>query len=93
MTTVTVLTVCETLYLIPEAKMREIDVKLFPEYKYSTISDSRSLPKDAKIQFVGLIVTKPQVTAGKKLVWTVADKTGVVSLLCRYEVLENTNAI
>lgn len=88
---VTVLTVCETLYLIPDAKMREIDTELFPEYKYCAISDSRSAPKDAKIQFVALVVTKPQVVAGKKVVWTVVDKTGAVSSHCTCEAFENTN--
>lgn len=79
MVTVEALTIRETLHLISEADMRDIDTMLFPEYEYCSIDESRSRPKDAKIQFVALILTKPQVTEGNKLVWSVADKTGTVS--------------
>jgi hypothetical protein len=58
--------------------MRAIDKKSFPAYEYCPISESRLRPKDAKIQFVVLITSKPVVGPGQKLTWTVADRTGVV---------------
>lgn len=72
------LTIRETLHLISDADMQDIDTKLFPDYEYCPIAQAKSRPKDAKIQFVTLILTKPQITEEKKLVWTVADKTGTV---------------
>lgn len=70
----------------------------FPHYAYCPLSESRIRPKEAKIQFVALITSKPQVTPGKvnpktgkveggKLVWTVADRSGTVSLPNSPEVL------
>lgn len=58
--------------------MVKID-KLFPEYKYCPIKEVGNHPKDAKLQFVALVLEKPQIVEGKKLIWTVADRTGVVS--------------
>ena len=76
--TVSVLTVPETLHLIPEKEMMAIDTQSFPDYEYCPISESRTRPKNAKIQFVALVASKPTIGAGKKLHWTVADRTGVV---------------
>jgi hypothetical protein len=76
--TVKVLTVPETLHLIPEADMRAVDDKNFPDYAYCPINQSRKHRKDAKIQFVALIVSKPEVGPDKRLQWKVVDRTGEV---------------
>lgn len=52
---VTVLSVRETLYLIPEEQMKKIDDKLFADYVYCPVNESRLHSKDAKIQFVALV--------------------------------------
>lgn len=75
---VEVLTVTETLHLIPEEQMRETDTTNFAAYAYCPINESRNRPKDAKVQFVALILDKPKVEPGQKLTWMVADRTGVV---------------
>lgn len=56
------------------------DNKNFPDYKYCPVSESSRRRKDAKIQFVALILEKPKISEGKKLTWTVADRSGVVCL-------------
>lgn len=76
---VTVLTVLETLLLIPDSELRATDVESFPDYAYSPINQSKSRPKDEKIQFVAVIISKPVVGPNQRLHWTVADKTGTVS--------------
>ena len=60
--------------------MKKTDTQSFGDYAYCPIKDSRSHPKNAKIQFVVLILDKPQVKEGKRLTWSVADRTGVVSV-------------
>ena len=52
---VTVLSVRETLHLIPEEQMKKIDDQLYPHYAYCPVSESRVHSKDAKIQFVALV--------------------------------------
>ncbi len=92
------LSVPETLHLIPQSEMGELatDTRNFPHYAYCPLSESRIRPKDAKIQFVALITNKPEVTPGKvnpktgkvdgsKLVWTVADRTGTVCLRLAFQ--------
>ena len=74
------MTVREQLHLIPEDQMKKTDTQSFGDYAYCPIKDSRSHPKNAKIQFVVLILDKPQVKEGKRLTWSVADRTGVVSV-------------
>ena len=69
------------MHLISETEMRAVDANAFPAYEYCPISESRVLPKDAKIQVVALITSKPEVGPGKRLTWTVADRTGVVRTL------------
>ncbi|KIX05426.1 uncharacterized protein Z518_06298 [Rhinocladiella mackenziei CBS 650.93] len=80
----TVLTVQETLHLIPESEMLAIDDKAFPDYEYCAINESRNRPKDAKIQFVALVTSKPVVGPGQRLRWTVADRTGTANFYFRY---------
>ena len=75
---VKVLTVAETLHLIPEADMLATDTKMFPDYAYCAIKDSRKHPKDAKIQFVALIASKPEVCPDQRLTWRGIDRTGEV---------------
>lgn len=75
---VSVLTIRETLYLIPKEQLVKPDTKTFPDYAYCPISETQLHSKDAKIQFVGLILDKPQIQEGKKLAWRVADHTGMV---------------
>jgi hypothetical protein len=58
--------------------MLAIDDENFPDYTYCPINQSHKHRKDAKIQFVALIVTKPKVTADKRLQWRVVDRTGEV---------------
>ncbi|KAK5073058.1 hypothetical protein LTR51_005700 [Lithohypha guttulata] len=72
----TVLTIRETLYLISQAEMKKADTK-FPNYAYCPISQVDSIPKNAKIQLVCLILDKPQIKDGNRLTWSVADRTGV----------------
>lgn len=79
-TTVTAFTVEETLHLIPDSEMSTVDKKSFPDFAYCPINESKSRPKDAKIQFVALITSKPVVGSDQRIHWTVADKTGTVSL-------------
>jgi hypothetical protein len=59
--------------------MRAIDDENFPDYTYCPINQSHKHRKDAKIQFVALIVSKPKVSADKRLQWRVVDRTGEVS--------------
>lgn len=75
---VDILTIRETLYLIPQDQMTKVD-NTFPAWKYCPINEVGSRPKDAKLQFVALVLEKPQIVEGKKLIWNVADRTGVVS--------------
>ncbi len=82
-TTVTAFTAHETLHLIPESEMLAVDSKGFPDYEYCPISESKNRPKDAKIQFVAVILSRPVVVSGQRLQWLVADKTGTVSMRCR----------
>jgi hypothetical protein len=58
--------------------MLVMDKKSFPDYAYCPIAESRNRPKDAKIQFVAVITSKPTIGAGNRLSWTVADHSGVV---------------
>lgn len=81
---VTVFTVRETLHLIPEDQMMAIDKKNFPDYEYCPVSESSRRRKDAKIQFVALILEKPKISEGKRLTWTVADRSGVVRIQMEY---------
>jgi hypothetical protein len=59
--------------------MLAIDDENFPDYTYCPINQSHKHRKDAKIQFVALIVSKPKVGADKRLQWKVVDRTGEVS--------------
>lgn len=61
--------------------MLAIDKKNFPDYEYCPVSESSKRRKDAKVQFVALILEKPKVSDDKKLTWSVADRSGVVGLL------------
>ncbi|KIW13943.1 hypothetical protein PV08_06724 [Exophiala spinifera] len=79
----TALTVHETLHLIPDSEMTKIDTKSFPDYKYCPISDSKYHGKDAKIQFVALVTSRPEVV-GDRLQWSVADKTGSAHFYFQY---------
>lgn len=75
---VDVLTVRETLHLIPEADMLATDTKLFPDYAYCPIIEANRRPKNAKLQFVALVTTKPEVKPGMRLEWKVVDRSGEV---------------
>jgi hypothetical protein len=59
--------------------MLAIDEKSFPGYAYCAITDSRKHGKDARIQFVALITSKPATGPDGRLHWTVTDRTGTVS--------------
>jgi hypothetical protein len=58
--------------------MLAVDDKNFPEYAYCPVNESRKHRKDAKIQFVALIVSKPEVGPDQRLQWKVVDRTGEV---------------
>jgi hypothetical protein len=73
---VTVLSVRETLYLIPVAEMVAIDTSNYPDYKYCALREARKHHKAARIQFVALIASKPEVTESNKLTWKVVDRSG-----------------
>ncbi|EXJ77220.1 hypothetical protein A1O3_10378 [Capronia epimyces CBS 606.96] len=79
-----VFSVHESLHLIPESEMLAIDAQAFPDYRYCPISESKSHPKDAKLQFVTLVLSKAVVGPEQKLTWTVADKTGVATFYFQY---------
>ncbi|KAI1626336.1 hypothetical protein EDD37DRAFT_339959 [Exophiala viscosa] len=78
----TAFTVQETLHLIPESEMLAVD-KAFPDYEYSTIADNKAKSKNAKIQFVALITSRP-VVKGQTLSWSVADRTGTANFYFQY---------
>lgn len=73
---VTVLSVRETLHLIPVSEMHAIDTKSYPDYAYCALKDARNHRKDAKIQFVALIASKPEISETNKLTWKVVDRSG-----------------
>ncbi|KAK7897110.1 hypothetical protein LTR67_004999 [Exophiala xenobiotica] len=79
----TVFTVQETLHLIPESEMLITDGDAFPEYEYCPINESKLRPKNAKIQFVALVTSRP-VVVGQRLQWTVADRTGTANFYFQY---------
>lgn len=59
--------------------MQRIDtIPDFAGYEYCPLNECQHADKDAKIQFIVLIVNKPTIVAGEKITWQVADKTGVV---------------
>lgn len=71
----------ETLHLISENELKAVDDKNFPSYTYCPLGEARLRRKDDLVQFVAVIISKPVVDpAGNKVTWSVADKTGVVSL-------------
>lgn len=74
--TVTVLSVRETLHLIPVSEMLEIDPVAYKDYKYCALKDARKHRKDAKLQFVALIASKPELTDPNTLTWKVVDRSG-----------------
>ncbi|KIW22541.1 uncharacterized protein PV07_12419 [Cladophialophora immunda] len=81
----TVLSPTEHVHLIPKAKLQAVDKQNFGDYKYCPIADTKSHPKDAKIQFVVVIVTKPVVVPNtQRLQWTVADKSGMGNFYFQY---------
>ena len=65
--------------------MLAIDDKNFPDYAYCPVSDSRKHRKDAKIQFVALIVSKPEVGPDQRLQWKVVDRTGEVCVAVSFQ--------
>jgi hypothetical protein len=56
--------------------MLAIDTKRYPDYKYCALKEARNCPKDAKLQFVALIASKPEVTEPDTLTWKVVDRSG-----------------
>jgi hypothetical protein len=73
---VTVLSVRETLHLIPESEMLAIDSVSYANYKYCALKDARLQPKNAKVQFVALVASKPELTEPNILSWRVVDRSG-----------------
>jgi hypothetical protein len=78
-----VLSVRETLHLIPEPEMLDIDTKNYADYKYCALKEARKHHKDAKIQFVALIASKPELTEPNKLTWSVVDRSGKTTKTCK----------
>ena len=59
--------------------MKAIDTKNFSDYAYCPLDETHLRGKDEKVQFVAVITSKAVVAPeGKKLTWSVADKSGVV---------------
>lgn len=58
--------------------MRATDTVSFPDYEYCAINESCKHRKDAKLQFVALIVSKPEIGPDQRLMWRVVDRTGEV---------------
>lgn len=56
--------------------MLDINTSSYPDYTYCTLSEARLHRKDAKLQFVVLIASKPEVTKPKELRWKVVDRSG-----------------
>ena len=65
--------------------MLAIDDKNFPDYAYCPVNESRKHRKDAKIQFVALIVNKPEVGPDQRLQWKVVDRTGEVCVAFSFQ--------
>ncbi|KIW93421.1 uncharacterized protein Z519_06026 [Cladophialophora bantiana CBS 173.52] len=81
----TVFSPTEHVHLIPIAKLQAVDKQHFADYEYCAIADTKSYSKDAKIQFVAVIVTKPVVIPNtQRLQWTVADKSGLGNFYFQY---------
>ncbi|EXJ69423.1 uncharacterized protein A1O5_07459 [Cladophialophora psammophila CBS 110553] len=81
----TVLSPTEHVHLLPIAKLQAVDKQHFADYDYCAIADTKSHSKDAKIQFVAVIVTKPVVIPNtQRLQWTVADKSGLGNFYFQY---------
>lgn len=72
----TVLSVRETLHLIPKSEMLAIDTTSYIDYKYCALKETSKYRKDDKLQFVVLIASKPEVTEPNKLTWKVVDRSG-----------------
>ena len=73
---VTVLSVRETLHLIPESEMLARDTKSYGDYKYCALTEARKHRKDAKLQFIVLIASKPELTEPNIVTWKVVDRSG-----------------
>lgn len=56
--------------------MLAIDTKMFAEFEYCSLQQARYQPKEAKVQFVTLIASKPELTEPNKLTWKVVDRSG-----------------
>ncbi|KAF7502191.1 hypothetical protein GJ744_006761 [Endocarpon pusillum] len=80
----TVFSVRETLHLIPISEMLEIDPVVYKEYKYCSLKDASKHRKDAKLQFVALIASKPELTEPNTLTWKVVDRSGEAKFYFNY---------
>ncbi|KEF50850.1 uncharacterized protein A1O9_13098, partial [Exophiala aquamarina CBS 119918] len=78
------LTPHETIHLIPESEMMVRDTESFPDYAYCPINELELHPKNAKVQLVVIVLTRPVVGPDQKLTWSVADRTGVVNFYFQY---------
>jgi len=72
-------TVEETLHLISQSELSATDKKTYSDFEYCPINECANRPKDAKIQFVAIITSRPVVGSDGRLHWTVADKTGTAN--------------
>ena len=77
---VDVLPVAETIYLVPTTDFVDVDHfdEKFPDHMYCPVAEANHHPRDTKLKFIVVIVTKPEISAENKLTWTVADRTGMV---------------
>ena len=76
---VTAFTVHETIHLIDPEELKVTDPRSFPGSEYCPVAEHKLRPRDAKVHFVAIILSRPVLGADQRLTWTVADKSGVVS--------------
>jgi hypothetical protein len=75
----------EHIFLYSQAKLQVTDKRHYPDYEYCPLGEIKNRSKDAKIQFGVVITSKPVVVPNtQRLHWTVADKTGTVSVFTTF---------
>ncbi|RVX70943.1 hypothetical protein B0A52_06100 [Exophiala mesophila] len=80
----TAFTVHETIHLIDPEELKVTDPRSFPGSEYCPVAEHKLRPRDAKVHFVAIILSRPVLGADQRLTWTVADKSGVANFYFQY---------
>lgn len=92
-TAVKILAPAETVHILPDGDLQVKKSKSFSNFEYCPLNRVNYREKDAKIQCVCLITSKPEVVPDKgtrAICFTVADKSGQVSpALCPFVSFED----